>query len=86
MIIGIGKNKPINNNQSVTSITKLIPCSGTNECNLILASITQKRFEKNKIRELLIRPTYNKTNFMATFNVLGYVQIFKPTSYTCKFG
>ena len=84
-IIGIGKNKPINNNQSVTSITNLIPCFCSNECNLILSCITQKRFEKNKIRELLIRPTYNK-KVMATFNVTGYVQVYKPISYICKFG
>ena len=67
-ITGIGKNKPINNNQSVISITKLIPCSCTNECNLILSSITQKLFEKIKIRQLLIRPIYNK-NVMAIFIV-----------------
>ena len=30
------------------------------ECNLILSRITQKRFEKIKIRELLIRPTHKK--------------------------
>ena len=40
-ITGIGKNKPINNNQSVTSITKLITGSCTNEFNFILSSITQ---------------------------------------------
>ena len=69
----------------LTSITKLIPCSCTNECNLILSSITQKRFEKNKIRDLLIRLTFNK-NVMATCNVQWYVQVYKPTSFTCKFG
>ena len=51
-------------------------------CNLILSSITQKCFEKIRIRELLIKPTYNK-NVMATFNVKGYLQVFKPTLYTC---
>ena len=56
------------------------------ECNLISSSITQKRFEKIKIRELLIRPTHKKKNDMATFNVPGYVQVYTPTSYTYKFG
>ena len=73
-------------NLSITSITKLIPCSCTNECNLILSSITQKCFEKIKLESYwLDQLTYNK-NVMATFNVPGYVQVYKPTSYTYKFG
>ena len=43
----------------------------------------QKHTEKIKIRELLVRPTYNK-NAMATFNVPRYVQVYMPTSYTWK--
>ena len=66
-IIRIGKNKPINKNQSVTSITKLIPCSCTNECNLILSCITQKRFEKLKLESYWL----NQLTAMATFNVRG---------------
>ena len=59
-----------NNNQSVTFITNRIY-----PLQIHLSCITQKHFEKNKIREILIRPTCNK-NVMATFNVPGYVQVY----------